>query len=311
MAAPVEAKGNKKGLYALQAHPTNSQAILFDTACCSDPSRSSDTGAVFGNFKALYEELTECERKKDFNYTIVDGNAFLSVAAEVFVWRHSREFYVLLSVENVKQDWPVKVLPQKVFLVDPKGSVHLAVLDFEAKATVAAEHRLPPFAPPPPQTYYTITQVPISRQPAGPTQVYAIQDIGTGYLLYGTQPQITTYQNIVTPNQDWSSTVGYEIGYALGMWINRRSAKKQIEWIDKNWLHPKELAPEQFDTGYLMFDNVLQAPLQPPKTPKSPTDWVDWTPPSLDGPVKLVIFVGDQQFVLEFGPELVEAGLSK
>jgi hypothetical protein len=140
-------------------------------------------------------------------------------------------------------------------------------------------------------------------------QVYAIQEIGTGYLLYGTQPRITTYEDAVTARQDSSNVLGYELGYALGAWLNKREAAKQIDWIDKDLFHAKTLAPNGNEMGVLIFYDVTLS--EPPET-KTKGDWVDQilaeksVPPDPDRSIKLVIFVEDQQFVLRFGPEVVE-----
>jgi hypothetical protein len=182
--------------------------------------------------------------------------------------------------------------------------------DYLAKSIVAQQHKLPPFNPPPPEKYYTVTQVPVMSHPAGPMQVYALQDIGTGYLLYGTQPAITTFYPTVTERDDYSRVVGYEIGYAFGAWLNKRDAKKQIEWIDKGWFHHKTLAPGGVDMGILVFNDIQ---FSKPTQPNAAVDWVDEILAGKsvkiderDRSLTLIIFVEDEQFILRFGPDVVE-----
>jgi hypothetical protein len=180
-------------------------------------------------------------------------------------------------------------VPEKVFLIDDLGQQHLSIPDYVAKANVAREYHLP-FAPPPPRTYYSVSEVPISSQAAGPMYVYAIQDIGMGYLLYGTQPRVTTYERAAVEHADYSNVLGYEIGYLIAALVNKHDVRSKMDWIDKIWLHHSTLAPMDFQLGSLTF--------------LSTQDML--TNRGLARPVKLVVFVEDQQFVFEYGPDVIE-----
>lgn len=309
----------KPEVYTLKAHPTKAQMLDFAVAFCnqSDLSRYDQfqnsqeqkilSGGSPGPYVSFWTFCADQHTNLSQSDVVAYSRSFL-VDASIMIYRGSRSLDVLLSVKNGKDGPSIEVFPQKVFLADGEGLVHFAVPEYEAKATIAAQHRLPPFSPPPPETYYTITQVPISSEPAGPTQVYAIQDIGTGYLLYGTQPRITTYQNVISANQDWGPLLGYELGYLLRAWIDKREAKKQLKWIDENWFHHERLGPGELQVGYLMFESVLGEPLDPSAARPAgvASDSVNLVTSPMKAPLTLVIFVENQQFEFRFGPELVE-----
>jgi hypothetical protein len=83
---------------------------------------------------------------------------------------------------------------------------------------------------------------------------------------------------------------GYEIGYLMASLINTHNANKQIGWVDNNWLHQTSLGHKEFHIGYLPFASTQDLLAKR----------------SLTKSVNLVVFIGDQQFVFRFGPEVLE-----
>jgi hypothetical protein len=231
---PLSAKKKATKIEYLRPIPTEFQSVTMRAFAATDPN--------------VY----------DPGIDIVEGRlrVGMTVHASVLLLPGYKGVAVLLNVQNWKQDQSIEVFPQKVFLIDANGRPHLSTPEYAAKSAIAAEHRLPRLSPPPPETYYTITSIPVATHPAGPMEVYAIQDIGTGYLLYGAQPQITTYENVATAHENDSRLIGYEIGYLLGAWLNKRDAKKQIKWVDETWFHHKKVAPNDLESGFLFFEDV-------------------------------------------------------
>jgi hypothetical protein len=252
--------------------------------------------------------------------SVQDDLGYAAVSLSVYNLRKKPQ-----SVEDNGSDWvdamfsSVEVAPEKVFLEDARSKVHVAMPDYVLKSIYAEAHRLPPFAPPPPRVYYTVAETPVGTTPAGPLEVYAIQVIGTGYLLYGTQPQITTYERPVREHADYSNVLGYEIGYALGAWLNKRDLRKDIKLIDETSLHYRRLAPGEHEVGFLFFTEFSPQSESRPKDTANADErervWVHEEValaegrthnPQLEDSVKLVVFIDDQQFVFRFGPEVQE-----
>ncbi len=269
---PATAKDKKNVELFLKSHPRETQ----NGGSCADKDK---------------QKCLEVAFLRDAEVQVLEAKDGILVAGEISKFS-SGHLAVLLLVANFRHN-PVEAVPEKVFFVDDLGQPHLPIPDYVARANVAQEHHLPSFKPPPPRTYYSVREVPVSSQAAGPMYVYAVQDIGTGYLLYGTQPQITTYERAVTEYTDYSNVLGYEIGFLIASLIKKHDAKSKIDWIDRNWFHPATLAFKGFDIGYLTFLSTQDL----------------LSNRGLTKPVKLVVFVEDQQFVFEYGPEVIEKEL--
>jgi hypothetical protein len=266
---PATSQNTKNVELFLKSHPKETQ----NGGSCADKDK---------------QKCLEVAFLRDAETQVLEAKDGILVAGEISKFS-SGQLAVLLLIANFRHD-PVEAAPEKVFLIDDLGQQHLPIPDYVAKANVAQEHHLAPFNPPPPRTYYSVKEVPTSSQAVGPMYVYAIQDIGTGYLLYGTQPRVTNYERAVTERTDYSNVLGYEIGYLIASLIKKHDAKSKIDWIDRNWFHPATLGFKGFDLGYLTF--------------LSTQDML--TNRGLSRPVKLVVVVEYQQFVFEYGPDLIE-----
>jgi hypothetical protein len=272
LSIPVIAKNKKNVRLFLKPHPRATQ----NGGSCAVKDKHSCPEVAF---------------LRDADTQVLETKDDVFVAAEIFKFP-SGHLAVTVSVANLRLT-PVEVVPEKVFLIDDSDQPHLSIPDYVAKANVAQEYHLP-FNPPPPRTYYSVREVPMASQTVGPMYLYAIQDIGTGYLLYGNQPQVTTYERAVTEHTDYSNVLGYEIGYLIAGLINKHDVKNRIEWIDKIWLHRSTLKSMDFQFGTLTFLSTQEL----------------LTSRSLKKPVKLVIFIENQQFVFEYGPEVTEKELN-
>ncbi|HXR33248.1 MAG TPA: hypothetical protein VN830_06055 [Verrucomicrobiae bacterium] len=271
LAFPVTAKNKKNVRLFLMPHPRETQ----NGGSCAVKDKHTCPEVAF---------------LRDADTQVVETRGDIFVAGEIFKFP-SGHLAATVSVANLRST-PVQVVPEKVFFIDDLGQPHLSIPDYVAKANIAQEYHLT-FNPPPPRTYYSVSEVPVASQTAGPMFVYAIQDIGTGYLLYGTQPQITTYERAVTEHTDYSNVLGYEIGYLIAGLVNKHDVKSKIDWIDKIWLHRSTVGSMDFQFGTLTFLSTQDL----------------LTSRSLNKPVKLVIFIEDQQFVFEYGPEVTEKEL--
>ena len=268
----------------LKPHPSE----LQNGGSCSDKSR---------------DKCPEIAFLRDGEVQVIQHKKGIVVAGEISRFS-SGQLAALLLVSNLRQN-SVEVVPEKVFLIDSQGRPHLPIPDYAAKTNVAEEHHLPPFSPPAYERTYTVTHVPLdSRAPVPPNP---------------SQPQFTIFMPQIAEHDNSNLIAGYEIGYLIGALISSRDAKKQIQWIDRNWLHHKTLADKEFQIGYLPFagtkdliprsDTDRQESSKPiEKQPQR--DWVDELlvakSPQVDDSMKLLVFVEDQQFVLAFGPEVLE-----
>jgi hypothetical protein len=268
---PITAKNKKNVRLFLKSHPRETQN--GGSCAVKDKHRCPEVAFL-----------------RDAETQVLETKDDIFVAGEIFKFP-SGHLAATLSVANLRLT-PVEIVPEKVFFIDDLAQQHLPIPDYVAKANVAQEYHLP-FDPPPPRTYYSVSEVPVSSQALGPMYVYAIQDIGTGYLLYGTQPQVTTYERAVTEHTDYSNVLGYEIGYLIAALINKHDVKSKTDWIDKIWLHRSTLQSMDFQFGTLTFLSTQDL----------------LTNRGLAKPVKLVVFIEDQQFVFEYGPDVIEREL--
>jgi hypothetical protein len=235
----------------------------------SRPTENQNGGSCAAKTK---DECPEIALLRDGEVQVLQAKAGILVAGEISKF-HSGHLAALILVLNTRLN-PIEVVPEKVFFIDDLGRPHLPIPDYLAKSDVAREHELPPFSPPPYARTYTITQVPVdSRVPILPPDP--------------SQPQFTTFVPQVIENDNSRQIVGYEIGYLIAALINRHDAKSQLQWIDRNWLHHTNLEHKDFELGYLTFLSTQDL----------------LTKRGLANSVKLVVFVEDQQFVFEYGPE--------
>ena len=256
LSIPVEARkktAEKLKLLNLKAHPTRLQKLKFALMRCKSesPKYEKMLQALPLTAKSVsFEDYCAEQKPYEFNTEVVEStldstsdNSF-RVIAEILTHEGSRNLDVMLAIRNDEDSPPIELLPQKVFLVDNHGQVYAPVTEYAARATVAAEHHLPQFAPPPPETYYTITQEPRdSRVPILPADP--------------SQPQFTIYETQVTPHFNYSRQLGYELGYLISAWRNKSATRRELRWIDENWFHQRRLGPGELQSGYLMFENAL------------------------------------------------------
>jgi hypothetical protein len=253
-AAGQRNKNKKTDEIFLKAHPREAQ----NGGSCTDKAK---------------DKCPEAALLRDGEVQVLEAKGGILVAGEISKF-HSGHLAALLLVLNLRRD-PIEAVPEKIFFVDDQGQPHLPIPDYVAKADVAREHHLPPFAPPPYARTYTITQVPLdSRAPVPPNP---------------SQPQFTIFVPQAVERDNSFQIAGYGIGYLIAALINRHDAKSQIEWIDRNWLHHASLGHKDFKLGYLTFVSTQDL----------------LTNRGLVKPVELVVFIEDQQFVFQFGPELV------
>lgn len=281
LAIPLHAEKKKKEVF-LRAHPTGTQSF---------------TTSVYYH-SALENGLPPDTLNPETN--IVDVKNHIRVQAKVKVTKDAGILSVLLLVRN-DSSGPIEVGPERIAFIDWRGHTHWPLSESVAKSVIAERNHLAPFSPPPPETHYTITNVPIdSRAPVPPN---------------ASQPQFAISVTQVREEPDLSEA-GYAIGYLLTAWLKERSARKEMEWVDRTWFHGRTLESDDFVVGQLFFTdmkNVINEMLaQKPKYEIVPPPANQQSPPmtemmsEADNSIKLLIFAGDQQFVLEFGPDVLE-----
>jgi hypothetical protein len=265
----MAAKNRDADLFLI-AHPTANQDKSAVEFYCRDKFLGFGClGDVLGHEKT---EIVEIKDGIMISAKLLSSQDFIGLKGLV----------VELIVQNERES-PIDANPRTVFLVDDQVRVYAPAQDYMANAVVADLYEMPKLSPPPLEKTYTITQTPLdSRAPVPPDP---------------SQPQFTIFSQQVTENTNWGQQLGYAVGYMIKKRRNERAAKNAFEWIDKAWFHHQLVGPGKVGGGWLPFF----------ETQDFVTKIKGNKDPQARGLVRLVVFVEGQQFVLSFGPEVVES----
>ncbi len=166
---------------------------------------------------------------------------------------------------------PIEVEPEKIFLLNQiQGKSLRQLSEYQIDAAVRAMYRLPPPDPPAPTTHYTISI-------QGPDS-YTLRPIGDD--IYSLTPN-GSFRADVRAVQDYGATLGYQFAYLAGAAIVKERLDKELRLWHKILLHAQTIRPFSHDEirGVLLFND--------------PAPGVEY---------RVVCFVGDEHFVLRFGP---------